>query len=530
MLLGGVLCAVALTSSGCFLKVLIFTLTPVEFGDLITIVDANIHGTATIASCVTPFEETTTLPFECTYIISDAEGFPVDTTSTAELIAEFGLFGAFIDPLILQMPSGVTNLTGTIDNPADATPPVPLVITTATSFFAQPGTEVFPEAGHVFVIVDFPASVAGTLTTAGTDFTFTFGFRLAVPTASLAAGFPVKAMFTGKVQAAGQTFYPPILPCTTSFASVPAVTIPIGSPVNVLSQLLGLFAQSPGCNNAVYDFTSLGSPPPGGAADHFQCYEARDRRGNLCASSSPQSAGTPCAVETDCGGVVDETSFCVPRGFPTGVRVTLSDQFESGLFDVNNTMALCNPADKNGEGIRDPSTYLRSYRIQAAPGQTQHARRTRLRIENQFHPAPGELLVDTLKPDRLLVPTATSLTQPVPAPDPLGHDVDHYKCYKVMPSRGTTFKRVPAVSILDQFNQPGSMDVVRPTRLCTPVSKNNETIKNPAGLLMCYKVVPVKRLERFDVPGLFLSNQFGSEHVDAGKEAEFCVPSVNLLP
>ncbi len=76
------------------------------------------------------------------------------------------------------MPSGVTNVAGTVDNPADTTGPVPLVITTATSFFAQPGTEIFPEPGHVFVIVDFPASIAGLLTTAGTDLTFSFSFQL----------------------------------------------------------------------------------------------------------------------------------------------------------------------------------------------------------------------------------------------------------------------------------------------------------------------------------------------------------------
>ncbi len=97
-------------------------------------------------------------------------------------------------------------------------------------------------------------------------------------------------------------------------------------------------------------------------------------------------------------------------------------------------------------------------------------------------------------------------------------------------SRGTRFERIRDVSILDQFNQPGLVDVVQPTRLCTPVNKNNEGIKNDAGHLMCYKVIPVKRPNRFDVFGLFLSNQFGSEQVDSGKEAEFCVPSVKILP
>ena len=89
--------------------------------------------------------------------------------------------------------------------------------------------------------------------------------------------------------------------------------------------------------------------------------------------------------------------------------------------------------------------------------------------------------------------------------------------------------RIRGVTILDQFGQPGLADVVRPTRLCTPVDKNGEGIKNTAGHLMCYKVVPATR-KRFDVFHVFLNNQFGPELVDTGKEAEFCVPSTKLLP
>jgi hypothetical protein len=444
------------------------------------------------------------------------------------LIANFGLFGVIIDPLVLQVPSGVTSVTGTVDNTADATPPAPLVITTASSFFAAPGTEIFPEPGHVFLIVDFPASIAGLLTTTGTDLTFQFSFQLLASPGQFAGGLPIKAMFTGKVQGGGQTFYPPLLPCTTSFAGIPSITLPNGSPANLLAQIFAaLGSQNHGCTGAVYDFRALSS---GGGADHFQCYEARDRRGSLCSAGAPANRGGVCTREADCGGVEDDTAFCVPRGFPKNVRVSLSDQFESGSFDVKHPIGLCNPADKNGEGVGDPLTHLRSYRIEAATGQAPHARRTGVRIENQFHPALGELLVDTLKPDRLLVPTATSLTQPVPAPDPSSHDVDHYKCYTVKPSRGTAFQRLRSVSILDGFGQPGLVDVLQPTRLCTPVSKNGETIKNALGHLMCYKVVPLTRPSRFDVFGIFLSNQFGAEHVDSGKEADFCVPSVKILP
>jgi hypothetical protein len=71
---------------------------------------------------------------------------------------------------------------------------------------------------------------------------------------------------------------------------------------------------------------------------------------------------------------------------------------------------------------------LRGSQIEPAPGQARHVARRGRRIENQFHPAPGLLVVDTIEPDRLLVPTTKSLTGPVAAPDPGGHDVDHFKC------------------------------------------------------------------------------------------------------
>ena len=529
MVLGILLCTVTLTTSGCFLRLVLGGVTVESLSEEIDLVISSVTANASAAVCrESPF----TGAIECTYVIQDPEGFLATTTSTASLVSEFGLFGVVIDPLILQVPSGlngVSNVTGTVDDPSDANPAVPLVIATATSFFAEPGTEIVAEPGHLFIIVDLPASIGIGLTTTPKALTFTLQFQLQAPAGQFAGGLPVKGMFTGKVETGGQTFFPPMFPCTTSFAGLPTITLPVGGPVNLFGRLAGFFAQNTlGCNNVVYDFSSIGTRTGG---DHFQCFEARDRRGSLCSAGSATNKGRGCTKEADCGGVEDQTAFCIPRGFPKGLRVSLSDQFESGQFDVKSPAALCNPADKNDEGINDPLTHLRSYKIEPVPGQKPHARRTGIRIQNQFHPAQGDLLVDTIKPDRLLVPTATSLTQPAAPPDFSSHDVDHFKCYKVARSRGTSpFQQIRDVTILDQFNQPGLVTVIEPTRLCTPVDKNGEGIKHDAVHLMCYKVVPVKRGTRFDVFGLFLNNQFGPEIVDSGKEAEFCVPSTKLLP
>src|SRR5215831_15948784 len=97
------------------------------------------------------------------------EGTTVVTT--ADLIHDFGLFGVIIDPVILQVPQDVTDVSGTFAKSGET--PRPLLITTVSSFFARPGTAVMPEAGQKFVIVDIPPDAVRGLTPTDTfDFTF----------------------------------------------------------------------------------------------------------------------------------------------------------------------------------------------------------------------------------------------------------------------------------------------------------------------------------------------------------------------
>jgi hypothetical protein len=528
--LGLLLCTVALTTSGCFLRLVLATVVVESISAEVDKIVGNVFGNVTAGVCR---QDEVTGALDCTYTFQSEE-FPniPDQTSTATLLSEFGLFGVIVDPLILQLPAGVISVSGTVDDPADTNPAVPLVVTTATSFFTQPGAEIVPDSGHVFVIIDFPASIANILTTAGTNLTFTFNFEVQVPRGTFTTSFPVKAMFAGKVQIGGQTFYPPLWPCGSSFDSVPAVTIPIGRQVDLLIRILGaLGQQNLGCNNVTYDYSSIGTAA---SLDHFQCYATRDSKGSVCSTKSSQNVGARCTLETDCGGVEDETDFCVPRGFPKGIQVSLKDQFETSRFNVTKPLALCNPADKNGEGIADPVTHLRSYQIGLAKGQPKHVPHAGVTVENQFHPAFGALLVDTIKPDRLLVPTARSLTQPVDEPDPSTHGVDHFKCYRVKPTKKTPrFTPIRGVTVVDEFNQPRVVDVTKPTRLCTPVDKNDEGIKNETNHLMCYEVKPVKQPRQpkhTKVLGIFVNNQLAPEQVDTTKPAELCVPSLKILP
>jgi hypothetical protein len=207
--------------------------------------------------------------------------------------------------------------------------------------------------------------------------------------------------------------------------------------------------------------------------------------------------------------------------------VSLVDQFESATVTVSKTFALCPPADKDAEGVVDDVTHLMAYQIK---NQTpKHIRRGTVRVTNQIE----EIRVDTVKPELLLVPTAKTLTQPgPPPPNPLNHDVDHYKCYRVRVTPGTP---LPAqdrkVTVADQFTAPAKYLTLRkPRHLCLPVDKNGEGIKNPQAHLLCYAAKPArgepKHIRR---EGIFVNNQFGPLRMNTIKEREFCIPSTKSL-
>jgi hypothetical protein len=243
-------------------------------------------------------------------------------------------------------------------------------------------------------------------------------------------------------------------------------------------------------------------------------------------------------VEEDCGGESEgdnETDFCIPNKFPKGVQVSLTDQFDAaGIFTVKKPVSLCLPAEKTFndivEDINDPDTHLKGYKIKP---QTPHVPQTNIKVVNQF----GQLFVDTIKPDRLLAPTAKELDHPVDAPDNDAHGVDHYKCYKVKVTKGTAkFPKGIQATVVDQFNQPKLYNVKKPTRLCTPVEKSRlpngvpEPIKDDAAHLMCYQAKPAKgQPKHVKVTGIHVNNQFGLEQLDTIKEEELCVPSEKII-
>ena len=222
--------------------------------------------------------------------------------------------------------------------------------------------------------------------------------------------------------------------------------------------------------------------------------------------------------------------------------VALADQFQADLFTVDDRVTLLNPVDKNGEGISDPDTHLVGYKVklvrpEGAPKPPKEPI-VGIEIKDQFFPDGLIVDVDDInKADRLLVPASKSLTGPAPPLDG-SHNVDHFLCYKAKLPKGTKFpKDLHTMLLADQFIDPDGTGVAqlynlgKPKRLCNPVDKNGEGIKNEANHLICYGVKRPKGDPKHEQTLVFLDDQFGMvKEWETKKDKELCVPAEKTLP
>ena len=194
--------------------------------------------------------------------------------------------------------------------------------------------------------------------------------------------------------------------------------------------------------------------------------------------------------------------------------ISLTDQFGASTVTIKRAKRICAPANKNGEDATAPyhAAHLTSYTIkQTSP---RFARVRNVTVTDQF----GSLVLDIVKPDRLLVPTSKSLTQTPPAlTDPL----DHFKCYRV---QGTRFRRAE-IPVETQFGSV-TVDIKRPLHLCAPVDKNGEGVRDPIAHLMCYRVCGPAATVR---PEVFTRNQIQSDAFLVYGVRELCVPASKTL-
>jgi len=243
-------------------------------------------------------------------------------------------------------------------------------------------------------------------------------------------------------------------------------------------------------------------------------------------------AGSDCVIESEAGcaglggsyqgdGTLCDPGLCAPPAlnhfqcYDVGrqrfdrLTVSLDDDFSSSAVEVRRPKLLCAPVDKNAEDPNAPTDldHLVGYEIRRDG--PRFVRFTDEVVEDQF----GTLLLDLRRPERILVPSAKSLTDP--ATSLALPVVDHYQCYSVRGDR----RRVAGVTVEDQFGT-GVTDVKKPLRLCVPVDKDGEGILDNAARLMCYQIKPGPRVNQT----VFIDNQFGAASLNVRRARELCVP------
>lgn len=263
------------------------------------------------------------------------------------------------------------------------------------------------------------------------------------------------------------------------------VTYFLGAGAVVAGGLLVLAGQVPFVATPTTLVSEAGaqSPPP---LDHFQCYQAKTASGTAKFTAIPY--------------------------LPT------SDRIGEWFFTVSKPGELCAPASVEGSDPSAPShaEHLESYQIKRVPGTGKFPKTLNQIVADQF----GQMSIDLLKPERLMLPTAKSLSS---APSPLAAPVtDHFTCYKVRNSPGTP-KFVPRIAsvVQDQFG-PLSVNIMKPKKLCIPTNKANEEpgAELHGEHLLCYQA---KLASTFIPVRAYTANQFGGETLDVKKAVEVCI-------
>jgi EGF domain-containing protein len=214
------------------------------------------------------------------------------------------------------------------------------------------------------------------------------------------------------------------------------------------------------------------TPSPAFVIDHYKCYDAQTKKG---------------------------TTFIKQN-------VTLADEFRSISTKAERPVSLCNPVNKNGEGIADSTAHLECYKLTDKPFTTRF-----VTTQDQF----GALTLEVKNPATLCVPSekdgvASSL------------NINHFECYTAHTKAGTPAFQKRNVTLVDQYaSVTAKVDV--PAQLCNPVNKNGEGIPNPSNHLVCYNLKDVK--PAFTARDAQTSNQFGSETLSVMKDGTLCVPS-----
>ena len=223
------------------------------------------------------------------------------------------------------------------------------------------------------------------------------------------------------------------------------------------------------------------TPPPPPPVDHYKCYKVKDLK-------------TPKFV---------------------AVNATLADQFESKNTTLSKPTKLCNPVDKNGEGIDDPTAHLVCYQAKDVKGQAKFVKK-RATFENQL----GSVDLEATAVAEACVPSTKNGV-------PSDLEGDSFKCYKAKDLKNPQF--VPSnVNLVDQFESKNTT-LSKPATLCNPVDLNGTGISNADNHLVCYQAKDVKGQAKFVKQQVTIDNVIGHLGLEATGVSSLCVPSSKTL-
>jgi hypothetical protein len=314
-----------------------------------------------------------------------------------------------------------------------------------------------------------------------------------------------------------------------------------GSGACVLQSNVSCQAPNPPCEGGTVCNPSTGAcdPQPDAAlstpceADGNECTEDHCNGTGSCVFEMFTPPGTPCNDDGDActldqcdgngncenfGGGSDHFKCYKTRQI--GARfsrtdVTLEDQFGASTATVTKPWRFCNPADKNAEGIADPTAHLMCYKISDTSSPHQD-----VIVENQF----GEQRLTVIRPDTLCVPAEKDMV-----PSPL--NLNHFKCYKVKQQGPKWIQQ--EVDVTDQFETKVTR-LIKPSFLCDPVDKNGEGIPCEENHLVCYRIKdgpgqPAFERRQVDIVDQFNDQPLNALRGDCQKAGYFCVPSTKRI-
>jgi nitrous oxidase accessory protein NosD len=208
-----------------------------------------------------------------------------------------------------------------------------------------------------------------------------------------------------------------------------------------------------------------------------------------------------------------------------GTKVSLSDEFGEWDARVKKVVSFCNPVDKDGEGIFDPTAHLACYDLSSHRFHQRY-----VTVSDQF----GEQILKIVQPESLCVPSEKDGV-------PSDLNLDHFECYKAVAKPWTPRFQPQSVSLVDQFGEVDAT-ILGPVSFCNPVNKNGEGIINPDRHLTCYKILPEKSHKlnpwwkrgwwwpKPPTDNVWVENQFGDLNVKVRAAETLCVPSEEVSP